>query len=232
MMPGGLKALVFDVFGTVVDWRGGVISAVAAAGVPGDPARFADEWYAGYRPALDAVRSGAQPWAKLDILHRRNLDALLARHGAALDEARAQELARAWERLDPWPDAVAGLARLKSRFIIGTLTNGSVGQMVNLAKHGDLPWDVVFSAELVRRYKPDPETYRMVPDYLGLEARQCMLVAAHAYDLRSAQQHGLGTAYVTRPLEHGPGAAHEAIAAGEFDFVARDFLQLAELLGA
>ncbi len=230
-MPAGVEALVFDVFGTVVDWRSGMVRAIAAAGVPGDPAGFADEWYAGYRPALDAVRSGTEPWAKLDILHRRNLDTLLARRGVALEEARAQDLARAWERLDPWPDAVAGLARLKTRYIVGTLTNGSVGQMVNLAKHGGLPWDVVFSAELVRRYKPDPETYRMVPDYLGLEPRQCMLVAAHAYDLRSARQHGFGTAYVTRPQEHGPGAAHEAVAAGEFDFLARDFLHLAELLG-
>ncbi len=231
-MPAEVKALVFDVFGTVVDWRGSIIRAIAAAGVPGDPARLADEWYAGYRPSLDAVRSGAQPWAKLDILHRRNLDALLARHGLALDEARRQDLARAWERLDPWPVAVPGLARLKARFIIGTLTNGSVGQMVRLAKHGGLPWDMVFSAELVRRYKPDPETYRMVPDYLGLDARECMLVAAHAYDLRSARQHGLGTAYVTRPLERGPGAPHESVADGEFDFLARDFVHLAELLGA
>ena len=231
-MPAEVKALVFDVFGTVVDWRGSIVRAIAASGVPGDPARFADEWYAGYRPALDAVRSGALPWAKLDILHRRNLDALLLHHGATLDEEQRQTVAHAWERLEPWPDAVAGLARLKARFFIGTLTNGSVGQMVRLAKFGGLPWDVVFTAELVRHYKPDPETYRMVPDYLSLEPAQCMLVAAHAYDLRSARQHGLRTAYVTRPLEHGAGAPHETVAAGEFDFLARDFLHLAELLGA
>ncbi|HUK60856.1 MAG TPA: haloacid dehalogenase type II [Stellaceae bacterium] len=231
-MPEELKAIVFDVFGTVVDWRGGVTRAVAAAGVFGDPARFADEWYAGYRPALDAVRSGVEPWAKLDILHRRNLDALLSRQRVTLDDAARQSLGRAWEQLDPWPDAVPGLARLKARFIIGTLTNGSVGQMVRLAKHGGLPWDITFTAELVRHYKPDPEAYRMVPDYLGLEPGQCMLVASHAYDLRSARQHGLRTAYVTRPLEYGPGPPHESVAEGEFDLLARDFLHLAGLLGA
>jgi 2-haloacid dehalogenase len=228
----GVKALVFDVFGTVVDWRGSIVREMSAAHVPGDPERLTDEWYAGYRPALDAVRNGAGPWTKLERLHRRNLDALLAKHGIALDEARRQHLTRAWERLDPWPDSVAGLTRLKARFIIGTLTNGSVAQMVNLAKYGRLPWDVVFSAELVRRYKPDPETYRMVPDYLGLAPGECMLVAAHAYDLRSAREHGLRTAYVTRPLEHGAGAPHETVAEGEFDHLARDFLHLAELMGA
>jgi len=227
-----VKALVFDVFGTVVDWRGSIVRDIAAAGVPGDPARFADAWYAGYRPALDQVRSGALAWTRLDLLHRRNLDALLARHGAALDETQRQHLARAWERLDPWPDAVAGLARLKARFIVGTLSNGSMAQMVKLAKYGGLPWDVVLSAELVRRYKPDPETYLMVPDYLGLEPGECMLVAAHAYDLRSARQHGLRTAYVSRPFERGPDVPPEAVADGEFDFWARDFLHLAELFGA
>ena len=226
------KALVFDVFGTVVDWRSSIIREVTAVGVPGDPARFADEWYAGYRPSLDAVRSGAEPWAKLDILHRRYLDVLLARHGIALEEAWRKRLASGWERLDPWPDTVAGLARLKARFIIGTLTNGSVAQMVKLAKYGGLPWDVILTAELVRRYKPDPETYLMVPDYLGLAAEECMLVAAHAYDLRSAKHYGLHTAYVTRPQEHGPGVPPESVEPGEFDYLARDFLHLAELMGA
>jgi 2-haloacid dehalogenase len=225
-------ALVFDVFGTVVDWRGGLIRAVAAAGVPGDAARFADEWYAGYRPALDRVRSGALGWTRLDALHRGNLDALLARHGVALDEERRHELTLAWHRLDPWPDAVAGLTRLKRRFIIGTLSNGSVAQLIGIAKHGGLPWDVVLSAELVRRYKPDAETYRMVPDYLGLAPGACMLVASHASDLRAAREQGLRTGYVTRPLERGPGAAPETIAAGEFDIVSRDFGELADRMGA
>jgi len=232
LMQGEVRALVFDVFGTVVDWRGGLIRAIAAAGIPGDPARFADEWYAGYRPALDRVRSGALGWTRLDTLHRGNLDALLARHGVALDEERRHELTLAWHRLDPWPDAVEGLTRLKRRFIIGTLSNGSVAQLIGIAKHGGLPWDVVLSAELVRRYKPDPETYLMVPDYLGLEPGECMLVAAHAYDLRSARQHGLRTAYVSRPFERGPDVPPEAVADGEFDFWARDFLHLAELFGA
>jgi 2-haloacid dehalogenase len=231
-MHGEVRALVFDVFGTVVDWRGGLIRGVAAAGIPGDPARFADEWYAGYRPALEQVRSGALDWTRLDTLHRANLDALLARHGVALDDERRRELTLAWHRLDPWPDAVAGLVRLKRRFIIGTLSNGSVAQLVGIAKHGGLPWDVVLSAELVRHYKPDAETYRMVPDYLGLAPDACMLVASHAYDLRSARGHGLRTGYVTRPLERGPDATPERIAEDEFDIVARDFVQLADRMGA
>ena len=231
-MLADVAALVFDVFGTVVDWRGSLTRAIASAGIPGDPARFADEWYAGYRPALEQVRSGARGWAKLDTLHRGNLDALLVRHGIALDEERRRHLTLAWHRLDPWPDAVAGLARLKRRFIIGTLSNGSMAQLVGLAKHGGLAWDVVLSAELVRRYKPDPETYLMVPDILELAPEACMLVAAHGYDLRAAREHGLRTAYVTRPFEHGPAATQEIIAEGEFDIAARDLGHLAELMGA
>ena len=161
---------------------------------PADRARLVDEWRGGYQPAMQRVRSGALPWTKIDGLHRLILDPLLARHRIALDEDAAQHLNRAWHRLDPWPDAVAGLTRLKRRFIIGTLSNGNIGLLVNMAKHAGLPWDMVFSAELVRHYKPDPETYRMAPDCLGLAAGEVMLVAAHAGDLaRGARRQGLRT---------------------------------------
>jgi 2-haloacid dehalogenase len=225
-----VKALVVDVFGTVVDWRGGFTRAFAAAGLK-DAARLADAWHGAYRPALDRIRGGAEPWQKLDPLVRRALDGLLAREDVLVAEEARRQIARAWERLDPWPDAVAGLLLLKRRFIIGTLSNGSVAQLVNLAKFAGLPWDVVFSAELVRHYKPDPETYLSVPSYLGLDPAECMLVAAHAYDLRAARGHGLKTGYVARPLEYGPDHAPETFAPGEFDVVARDLLDLAERLG-
>jgi 2-haloacid dehalogenase len=222
-------ALVFDVFGTVVDWRGSIVRALSAAGLP---AGIADEWRAAYQPSMQEVRSGKLPWTTLDLLHRRDLDAILARHAIALDEVLRRALVLAWRQLDPWPDSVAGLVRLKRRFVIGTLSNGSMAQLIGIAKHSGLPWDVVFSADLVRHYKPDPETYLMVPHYLGLDPTECMLVAAHGNDLRAARRHGLQTGYVARPKEHGSETPAEAIAPGEFDVAARDFLHLADLLGA
>ena len=232
-----VRAVVFDVFGTVVDWRGSILRELAmvgrAKGVAADWERVADLWRAGYQPAMQRVRDGSLPWSNIDVLHRMILDAVLAEQRIdGLDEAARRHLTLAWHRLDPWPDAVSGLARLKRRFIIGTLSNGSVALLVNLAKHAGLPWDVVFSAELVRHYKPDAETYLMVPELLGLAPPEVMLVAAHESDLKAAARHGLRTGYVSRPLERGPAARHAAVATEQFDVAAQDFAHLATLLDA
>ena len=234
---GGVKALVFDVFGTVVDWRGSIIHELETLGrqkgLSADWARFADDWRAGYQPAMQRVRTGTLPWTRIDDLHRMILDELLAKYAiTGLSEAEKAHLNRAWHRLDPWPDAVEGLARLKRRFIIGTLSNGNTALLVNMAKRARLPWDVVLSAELARHYKPDPEAYRMPPDLLGLARDEVMLVAAHPGDLAAAATQGLKTGYVPRPLEWGPNGKTHDVSAHRFDVTARDFLQLAEVLGA
>jgi 2-haloacid dehalogenase len=234
---GGVKALVFDVFGTVVDWRGSIIRELEALGhekgLTADWARFADDWRGGYQPAMQRVRTGALPWTRIDDLHRMILDELLATYAiTTLSEAETVRLNRAWHRLDPWPDAVEGLARLKRRYIIGTLSNGNMGLLVNMGKRAGLPWDVVLSAELARHYKPDPEAYRMPPDLLDLSPPEVMLVAAHPGDLAAAATQGLKTGYVPRPLEWGPNGKVHDVAAHRFDVTARDFLQLADALGA
>jgi 2-haloacid dehalogenase len=232
-----VKALVFDVFGTVVDWRGSLIRELEALGrakrLDADWHAFADDWRGGYQPAMQRVRSGELPWTRIDDLHRMILDGLLAKYRiGGLSEAEIDHLNRAWHRLDPWPDAVAGLTGLKRRFIIGTLSNGNIGLLVNMAKHAALPWDVVLSAELAHHYKPDPEAYHMPPALLGLSRAEVMLVAAHPNDLAAAAKAGLKTGYVPRPLEKGPRGKPYDITGMRFDVVARDFNHLSELLGA
>ncbi|HZL59076.1 MAG TPA: haloacid dehalogenase type II [Stellaceae bacterium] len=233
----GVKALVFDVFGTVVDWRGGVVRDLAALGrsrgLIADWGQFADDWRASYPPAMDRVRKGELPWTPVDALHRMILDGLVAKYGLkGLSDAETDHLNRAWHRLDPWPDAVAGLTRLKRHFVIGTLSNGNVSLLVDLAKHGHLPWDVVFSAELVRHYKPDREAYLLPAALLGLDPAAVMLVAAHPGDLEGASRAGLRTAFVARPLEFGAKGKPHQVAAGQFDLNAQDFNDLAhQLLG-
>ncbi len=228
---GGVKALIFDIFGTVVDWRSsiqreGQLLAQRQGWTPRDWAAFADEWRAGYQPAMHEVRTGKLPWTTIDGLHRRILDGLLARHGLVLAADDALHFNRAWHRLIPWPDSVAGLYRLKQQFTIATLSNGNVALLVNMAKHAGLPWDMVFSAELFNHYKPDRQAYLGAVALLGLEPSQVMMVAAHPSDLRAAKACGLPTALVLRPLEHGPGGATEAWRSGEFDVVAGDMLEL------
>ena len=231
----GVKALTFDVFGTVVDWRGSIIREGAewgrAKGLQVDWAKFADRWRAGYPPSMDKVRKGILPWMKIDQLHRMILDELLVEfHIAGLSEEEKDHWNRVWHRLTPWQDAVEGLTRLKKKFIISTLSNGNVSLLVEMAKFGGLPWDMVLSAELFHHYKPDRETYLGAAELLGCQPAEVMMVAAHPYDLKAAHACGLRTALVPRPLENGPG--HEPISAtGEtFDVVARDFLELAEKL--
>jgi 2-haloacid dehalogenase len=231
------KALAFDVFGTVVDWHGGVAREAAALaarhGIPGDWAVFANDWRAGYAPAMDKVRRGELPWMHIDALHRMILGQIAGRHGlGALSEAELDHLNRAWHRLPPWPDVVPGLVRLKRRFTLTTLSNGNFSLLTELARHGGLPWDCIISAELFGHYTPDPETYLGCARLLDLAPAQLMLVACHPADLRAARANGLRTAYVRRPFEHGPSAVLPAFSEGEFDIVADDFEQLADQLHA
>ena len=230
-------ALAFDVFGTVVDWRGSIIGELEMFGerhgVAEDWATFADDWRAGYPAAMNRVRTGELPWLKIDALHHLILDDLLHRAGIqSVPEADVDELNRAWHRLDPWPDSVEGLTRLKQRFVITTLSNGNVSLLTNMAKRAGLPWDCVISAELFHHYKPDPEAYLGCADLLDVRPGELMLVAAHPSDLRSAREAGLMTAYVVRPMEHGPDGPPPRYEDGEFDIVADDFLDLARQLGA
>jgi 2-haloacid dehalogenase len=232
-----LSVLAFDVFGTVVDWRSSVIAEGGqlgkAKGVTVDWAAFADAWRAVYRPSLDRVQRGELPWTKLDILHRMSLEEILKRFKIeGLSEEEKNHFNRVWHRLKPWPDSVPGLQRLKSRFVITTLSNGNISLLTNMAKHAGLPWDCILSAENVQHYKPDPEIYNLVPDLFDLKPEQVMLVAAHEHDLQAAQKHGLRTAFVHRPLEHAPGKAAAIPPAGKYDFLATDFLDLAEQIGA
>src|SRR5215831_11677271 len=204
-----VKALVFDTFGTVVDWRTSIAREVDAVakrkGVVVDGAKFADAWRAGYGPSMNRVRTGELPWTKLDDLHHMILGRILPDFGLNnLSDSEIADLNRAWHRLAPWPDAVAGLTRLKKKFIIAPLSNGNIGLMTDLAKHAGLPWDVILGAELVRHYKPDKEVYLSAADFLGMNVGEVMMVAAHLGDLRAAKQLGLRTGFVTRPFEFGP----------------------------
>ena len=231
-----LKALLFDVFGTVVDWRGTIVKEGMALNrtkrMQVDWGRFADEWRAGYQPAMDRVRRGELPWTNLDVLHRMRLDELLATFNiTTLSEGEIDHLNRVWHRLTPWPDVVAGLTRLRTHYILATLSNGNMALLVNLAKQAGLPWDCIFSAELVQHYKPDPQTYQMAARYLDLQPQQIMMVAAHPADLRAAQAVGMHTAFIPRFLEHGPDRISEPELDAAFDVIEADFNDLAERLG-
>jgi 2-haloacid dehalogenase len=230
------KALLFDVFGTVVDWRGSIVRELRRIGrrkgLRAEWGEFADAWRRGYQPAMQRVRSGELPWQSIDALHRMILDDLLRDSPLRLNEAEKRDLNNAWHRLAPWPDSVRGLARLKRCFVIGTLSNGNVALLVDMAKHGGLPWDCVLSAELFRHYKPDREAYLGAAAMLGLSPREVMLVAAHKDDLAAARRCGLATAYVRRPLEHGPRTTPDTSDDRRCTFNADDFVDLARQMGA
>jgi 2-haloacid dehalogenase len=231
----GIKALTFDVFGTTVDWRGSLIGEAEqwgrARGLEINWPRFADSWRAGYAPAMDQVRRGSLPWMNLDQLHRKILDKLLIEHKIdGLSETEKEHFNKVWHRLHAWPDAIAGLTRLKTRFVLSTLSNGNVSLLVDMAKFAGLPWDAVLCAEIFRHYKPDSETYLGAAELLGCKPQEVMMVAAHPSDLRAAQKLGLRTAFVPRPREHGdrnPDATTDT----DFDVIATDFIDLAEKLG-
>jgi 2-haloacid dehalogenase len=232
-----IRACLFDVFGTVVDWRSSVsrdLAAFAASrGLPPlDWLEFTVEWRKLYQPSMEEVRSGRRPFTILDVLHRESLVRLLERYRVAgLSEADVDHMNRAWHRLDAWPDAVEGLARLKRRRIIAPCSNGNIALMVNLAKHAGLPWDCVLGAETARAYKPMPEAYLASCRQLGLPPSQVMMVAAHNGDLKAAKAQGLATAFVPRPLEHGPAQSSDLAADPAcVDLPVRDFLELAARL--
>jgi 2-haloacid dehalogenase len=234
-----LRACLFDVFGTVVDWRTSVSRDLAAfakkKGIDGiDWLEFAVEWRRLYQPSMEEVRSGRREFTILDVLHRESLDKLVARYGIkGLSEADLGHINRAWHRLDPWPDAVEGLRRLKTKFIIAPCSNGNIALMVNLAKRAGLPWDCILGAETARAYKPMPDAYLNSCRQLGLEPSCVMMVAAHNTDLRAAKTQGMQTAFVARPTEHGPGQTSDlASDAACVDVAAGDFVALAGRLGA
>ncbi len=236
MTTADVRALLFDVFGTCVDWRAGIIHAVGAVArrkrIGVDAAAFADAWRAKYQPSMEIVRSGKRPWTILDVLHRESLDTLLPEFGLeGLDEAERDDLNHAWHRLDPWPDTVDGLTRLKERYIISPLSNGNVALLVNMAKRAGIPWDLILSAETSRAYKPLPAAYLNAASMLGLKPDQVMMVAAHNSDLQAAQACGLRTAFVPRPHEHGPKQATDLAPTGSWDIVAANFVDLAGKLG-
>ena len=234
-----LEVLVHDVFGTVVDWRSAVTAdgeaLGARLGITGvNWQRFADEWRGTYGPSMNRVRDGELPWTDLDALHRMALDLLLARFGIAdeLNEADKVWFNLTWHRLTPWPDSVPGLTRIKERFIIATLSNGTVRLLTDMAKHCGLPWDTVLGSDLVRHYKPDVEMYRSAIELLGSgDPDSVMMVAAHNNDLVAASKHGMKTAFVSRPYEYGATQSDDLEAEHEFTHIATDLEDLADQLG-
>lgn len=224
--------LAFDVFGTVVDWHGSIVREVAALYPQVDADAFALAWRAGYQPAMARVRSGELGWTRIDELHRMILDQILENFGLAhLGESERVHLNRIWHRLDPWPDAVAGLTRLKARHTLTPLSNGNLGLLTNMAKRAGLPWDCVLSAEVFRAYKPDPATYLGVAQVFDLAPGEVMLCAAHHDDLEAARACGLRTAYIERPLEFGAAHIKDVSPQAGNELHARDIGHLADLLG-
>ena len=211
-----MRAMLFDVFGTCVDWRTSIRREAERFGLPPE---IADAWRAEYQPQLETVRSRRRPWVNLDVLHRIGLDKVLKDMDLTIPEHERQELTLAWHRLDPWPDVVEGLTKLKGRRIIAPCSNGHIAQSTNLAKYAKLPWDAILGAEIAHAYKPDPKVYTQSVEALGLEPHEVCMVAAHRDDLIAAKAVGLQTAFVPRPQEpEGPPF--------EADFVAWDFLEL------
>jgi 2-haloacid dehalogenase len=232
-----VKALVFDTFGTVVDWRGSIIEEGTAwgktKGIVVDWGSFADRWRAGYAPAMEAVRTGKMPWTNLDHLHRALLEDLLPEfHITGLSDEEKDHWNRVWHRLKPWPDSVAGLTRLKKKYTIAPLSNGNVALLADMGKHAGLPWDLILSAELARHYKPDREAYLTAVDLLELKPEEVMMCAAHSSDLMAAQSFGLRTGFIHRPNEYGPTRKADDAKPGDFDVVSTGMLDLASKLGA
>ncbi|BAO92067.1 haloacid dehalogenase type II [Caballeronia cordobensis] len=235
-----VKAFVFDVFGTVVDWRGGVAREAApflqrhgAADAP--PEAFADAWRSRYVPAMRKVIGGERPFVRLDVLHRENLVAMLPEFGIDPNKIASEELDElnlAWHRFDPWPDSISGLQRLKARHIIAPLSNGNVRLMVDMAKRAGLPWDAILGAEIAQIYKPDPQAYLRTADVLMLKPEEVCLVAAHNDDLAAARKCGLRTAFVARPYERGPAQTVDLKAESDWDVIANDMNELADAVDA
>jgi 2-haloacid dehalogenase len=234
--PSSVKALIFDVFGTVVDWRTSIAReselVLKPKGYALDWLAFADAWRDEYQPAMEEVRSGKIPFSKLDVLHRRNLEAILPRFEVSgLDEATMVHLNRAWHRLDGWPDSAPGLQRLHKKFLIAPCSNGNISLMCGIARRNDFPWDAILGAEVAGDYKPKPIVYLKSADAFDCAPHECVMVAAHSNDLAAAAANGLKTAHVARPNEKGPGKG-EAGPSVPVDIAVNSFVELAEKMGA
>ncbi|MEP3115177.1 haloacid dehalogenase type II [Nisaea sp.] len=230
-----VKALFFDVFGTVVDWRNSIAAEIDffsdEKGLGLDGQAFALSWRRRYVPAMARIRSGERGFIDLDTLHRENLIEVLDEFGVkGLSDSEVEHLNMAWHRLNPWADSVSGLTRLKSKFILATMSNGNVKLMVDMAKHGGLPWDMILGAEIAQSYKPDPETYLAGCRMLRLAPEECMMVAAHNGDLVAARALGLKTAFIARPTEYGPEQTVDFKAEHDFDVIAESMEGVADKL--
>jgi 2-haloacid dehalogenase len=233
-----VRAVMFDTFGTVVDWRSGVSSAVrpfvADHGLTLDPDEFADAWRSRYQPSMERVRSGQRPYVSLDVLHRENLDEVLRSHGIdphAFAPAELESLVSAWHFLPPWPDSAEGILQIKRAFIVGPLSNGNTALLVHMAKAAGLHWDVILGSDVSQAYKPNPDAYQKPAAMLGLDPGEMMLVAAHNGDLEAARKAGLATAFVVRPTEHGPHQTRDLTASADWDLTATSITDLARQLG-
>lgn len=232
----GVKALVFDVFGTVVDWRNSVAremqATIDAKGWKADAYALADRWRALYQPSMDPIRRGEKPYVRLDDLHRESLQRLIEEFGLEpLPPADLEHLNRAWHRLDPWTDSVPGLTRLKKCFILATMSNGNTALMVNMAKFAGLPWDTILGSEPAQSFKPVPKVYLTGADWLGLQPAEVMMVAAHNNDLRAARALGFRTAFIARPTEYGPHQSRDFKAEEDWDQVVDSMEELADRMG-
>jgi 2-haloacid dehalogenase len=231
-----VKALVFDVFGTVVDWRNGVAreaqTILKPLGYSLDWLAFADAWRAQYQPGMDEVRTGNISFVKLDVIHRRMLERVLPSFGLQkLDPKVLDELNLAWHKLDAWPDVGPGFARLRKKFMMAPCSNGNVSIMVDIARRNDIRWDAILGSEIARDYKPKPVVYLTAAEALNIKPEECMMTAAHSNDLASAAKTGLRTAHVARPGERGPGTGETAPSV-PVDVAASNFNDLADKLGA
>ncbi|WP_087872937.1 haloacid dehalogenase type II [Arthrobacter globiformis] len=234
-----VRAVLFDTFGTVVDWRTGVARQAAAfaaeQGRELDAEAFADDWRALYQPAMEAIRTGTREFTTLDTLHRENLDQVLRRHGfdpERLGAETLEELNKSWHRLPPWPDSVAGLAAIRRRYIVGPLSNGNTSLLLDMARSAGLPWDVIIGSDMTRTYKPLPQAYLRTAAFIDLSPGEVMLAAAHNNDLQAAREAGLATAFIARPMEYGPGQTADLAPEGNWDLSASGIPELADLLGA
>ena len=232
----GLKAILFDTFGTVVDWRGSLIAELgafgAARGLDVDWTSFVDAWRDAYKPSMDRVRKGEVPWTILDTLHRESLEMLVAQFGIkGLSDDDLAHLTKGWHRLHGWPDSVAGLTRLKRKFIIAPLSNGNVALLVNMAKFAGIPWDMVFGSEIPRAYKPDPQVYLGACSMLGCKPGEVMMAAAHNYDLSAARALGMRTGFIARPTEYGPKQSKDLRAESDWDVITTSIEDMADQLG-
>ena len=232
-----IKALLFDTFGTVVDWRGSVARmaerAVRARGREIDGDAFARAWRAGYRPGMKPVIEGKRPWTPIDVIHRERLDVILQEYEIAnlFDENARVDLNLSWHRLDPWPDSVPGLRRLGQKYLIGPLSNGGTVLLANMAKRAGIPWDVIMSSDVTKAYKRHPNAYLNACSAMGLQISEVMMCAAHNDDLEAAASHGMRTAYINRPYEYGPDQKADFEATGDWDIVTDHIGGIADALG-